>query len=156
MQKQKTENPPTVRLQSCKALLSFLQATHHTQGNKRKFVKIIRRGGGGVFLSRMHKFTCALEHQHANQPECQPLLDTAEEVVQVVKYIKEIRSSTVQCLGIVLVIVEDALDGAGCVVWCQGLETDVLQTHCAIAIGRLKGLHLQLQVQHLAQPNTNT
>ena len=78
-------------------------------------------------------------------------------MVQVVSdYIEAIADIAVQCLGIVLIIVEDALDGAVCVVWCQGLVADVLQTHCAIAIGRLKGLHLQLQVQHLAQPNTNT
>ena len=50
-------------------------------------------------------------------------------MVQVVRYdIEEIADVAVQRLGVVLVVVEDALDGAGRVVWSQRLVADVLKT----------------------------
>ena len=46
----------------------------------------------------------------------------------------------------VLIVVEDALNGAGRVVWRQRLEADVLQDHCAVLKGCLQVLNLQLEV----------
>ena len=78
-------------------------------------------------------------------------------MVQVVRYdIEEIADVAVQRLGVVLVVVEDALDGAGRVVWSQRLVADVLKTDGAVAKRCPQGLHLQLEVQHLAPHNTDS